>query len=93
MIYMEPQSLGWRPLFKSWLHTLPLTFFEEHKRILTNAFERFVDPCLALVHRQARVCVLSDVPENGLLSIWQLHLTKTNMQLSLPINQFFTHLS
>ena len=58
MIYMEPQSLGWRPLFKSWLHTLPLTFYEEHKRILTNMFERFVDPCLALVRKGAKVTFL-----------------------------------
>jgi len=55
MIYMEPQSLGWRPLFKSWLHTLPLTFCEEHKRILSDMFERFVDPCLALVRKRAKV--------------------------------------
>jgi len=55
MIYMEPQRLGWRPLFKSWLHTLPLTFYEEHKRILSNMFERFVDPCLALVRKGAKV--------------------------------------
>jgi len=58
MIYMEPQSLGWRPLFKSWLHSLPLTFCEEHKRILSNMFERFVDPCLALVRKGAKVVYL-----------------------------------
>jgi dynein heavy chain len=23
MLYLEPESLGWQPLFHSWLHTLP----------------------------------------------------------------------
>jgi hypothetical protein len=57
MIYMEPMSLGWRPIFKSWLNTLPLTFQEDHKRILTDMFERFVDPCLALVRKRCKVSV------------------------------------
>jgi len=63
MIYMEPDSLGWRPLFKSWLHTLPLTFYAEHKRILSDMFERFVDPCLALVRKRAKVVHLLNVSE------------------------------
>lgn len=55
MIYMEPQSLGWRPLMKSWLRTLPSTFGEAQKRTLVSMFERFVDPCLGLVRKRLKV--------------------------------------
>jgi dynein heavy chain len=26
MIYMEPEKIGWTPLFESWIFTLPKTF-------------------------------------------------------------------
>lgn len=54
MIYMEPQSLGWRPVFKSWLNTLPKTFNDLHKTVLTDMFERFVDACLQMVRRKLK---------------------------------------
>ena len=28
MIYMEPSSMGWKPLFNSWMLNLPKTFKE-----------------------------------------------------------------
>ena len=52
MIYMEPSSLGWRPLVKSWLHALPPAFGEAHRLQLLMMFERFVDPCLRLLRRR-----------------------------------------
>jgi dynein heavy chain len=54
MIYMEPQTLGWRPLVKSWLAGLAPTFSEAHKKIINDLFERFVDPCLALVRKRTK---------------------------------------
>ena len=61
MIYMEPQTLGWRPLVKSWIATLPNTLTEMHKSIFTDLFERFVDPCLVLVRKlvKVRLCLFS----------------------------------
>ena len=51
MIYMEPSSLGWRPLVKSWMNTLPQTLNDQYKKILNDMFERFVDPCLQMLRK------------------------------------------
>ena len=51
MIYMEPASLGWRPVFTSWLATLPSTLTDAHKKLIVELFERFVDPCLAYIRK------------------------------------------
>lgn len=52
MIYMEPSSLGWRPLVQSWLNALPPAFGEAHRMQLMSMFERFVDPCLMLLRKR-----------------------------------------
>ncbi|KAF5402027.1 Dynein axonemal heavy chain 7 [Paragonimus heterotremus] len=51
MIYMEPASLGWRPLFRSWLNKLPPAVKSEHKGVLEDMFERFVDAGIAMVRK------------------------------------------
>ena len=51
MIYMEPSSLGWRPLVKSWMSTLHQTLDEKYKKTLNDMFERFVDPCLQMIRK------------------------------------------
>lgn len=52
MIYMEPSSLGWRPLVKSWMNTWPETLQDEKfKKIVNDMFERFVDPCLQMIRK------------------------------------------
>ncbi|XP_059164025.1 dynein axonemal heavy chain 7-like isoform X1 [Physella acuta] len=66
MIYMEPQTLGWRPLVKSWMNKLPSTLSEVHKGILNDMFERFVDAGLQLVHR-AGVKELSPTTDSNLV--------------------------
>ena len=55
MIYMEPESLGWRPIFKSWLTDMPPTVSDKLKTVITNMFERFVDPLLSLVRKKIKV--------------------------------------
>ena len=55
MIYMEPETLGWRPLVKSWLNKLPGTLTEMHRSIINDLFERFTDPCLVLVRKRLKV--------------------------------------
>ncbi|CAF5115576.1 unnamed protein product, partial [Rotaria magnacalcarata] len=51
MIYMEPASLGWRPIFTSWVNLLPPTLTEQHKKLIVELFERFVDPCIAYLRK------------------------------------------
>ncbi|KAK7506434.1 hypothetical protein BaRGS_00002546, partial [Batillaria attramentaria] len=51
MIYMEPATLGWRPLVKSWINTLPSTLNDMHKSIIMDLFERFIDPHLTLLRK------------------------------------------
>ncbi|CAG5135172.1 unnamed protein product, partial [Candidula unifasciata] len=57
MIYMEPSTLGWRPLVKSWLHSKPPFFLESMRTIVNNLFERFVDAGLCLLHKAGVKCI------------------------------------
>lgn len=41
MIYMEPASMGWEPLLKSWQNTLPDAIKNEHSETLHALFMRF----------------------------------------------------
>ena len=59
MIYMEPFSLGWRPIVKSWFNEQPASMTDIHKKVLNDMFERFVDPALALVRKKLKVGVCS----------------------------------
>ncbi|OPL07231.1 dynein axonemal heavy chain, partial [Mytilus galloprovincialis] len=51
MIYMEPQTLGWRPIVKSWLNDFPKSLSEMHRSTVNDMFERFVDAGLQLVRK------------------------------------------
>lgn len=66
MIYMEPLSLGWRPLFSSWLNTLPPTMNDTYKGIITDLFERFLDSCLWLI-RKGKVRELSATSDSNIV--------------------------
>ena len=54
MVYLEPSSLGWRPLMMSWLKTFHnlLVEFRDHVRDL---FEWLVDPCLDFIRHFCKV--------------------------------------
>ena len=43
--------LGWQPLVTSWLHTLPATFTEAHKELISSLYHRMVPPCLDFVRK------------------------------------------
>ena len=49
MIYMEPGSLGWRPLFNSWLSTMPQKVQDTCGKLLTGLFDWVVDKSLRFV--------------------------------------------
>ena len=65
MIYLEPVTLGWRPLFRSWLNLRPPGFNDQYKRLLGDMFERFVDPCVGLLRK--RLSELSPTSDTNLV--------------------------
>ena len=46
MIYMEPSSMGWRPLYDSWKNTLPKTFKFHEIEEVDLLFNWAIDPVL-----------------------------------------------
>nr|XP_022323965.1 dynein heavy chain 7, axonemal-like isoform X6 [Crassostrea virginica] len=66
MIYMEPSSLGWRPVVKSWMHEMPPAVTEMHRSTINDMFERFCDPCIQLV-RKGGVKELSPTSDTALV--------------------------
>jgi len=58
MIYLEPSTLGWRPMLKSWANTLPQPLqTEEHLNVVFAMFEWLVDPCFTFVKKSCKVCI------------------------------------
>lgn len=53
--------MGWRPVFTSWLNTLPQTLNDFHKELITDLFNRFVDSCVRTVRKaiEVRLVVIS----------------------------------
>lgn len=49
MIYMEPSSMGWMPLYKSWTSCLPETFREEDRNEIDMLVNWVIDPALKYV--------------------------------------------
>ena len=60
MIYLEPASLGWRPLLKSWINTLPDFIQNDHEKTITALFDWMVAPLLYFVKKQCKVRVLTE---------------------------------
>ncbi|GFO33725.1 dynein heavy chain 12, axonemal-like, partial [Plakobranchus ocellatus] len=54
MVYLEPTTLGWRPLVKSWLAEFPKVVGEEALEMLEALFEWLVDPCLEFIRKNCR---------------------------------------
>merc|ERR1719162_390910 len=54
MVYMEPTELGWQPLMRSWLMTLPPRVGEVERAWLVEHFEWLLDPCLWYVRRECK---------------------------------------
>ncbi|CAI8001099.1 Dynein heavy chain 7, axonemal, partial [Geodia barretti] len=56
MIYLEPSSFGWRPIFTSWVAQLPPSL-ADHSPLITALVDWLVDPCLDLVQRHLKELV------------------------------------
>ncbi|GAB1601341.1 dynein heavy chain 12, axonemal-like isoform X2 [Argonauta hians] len=58
MIYMEPTSLGWQPLVKSWISKMegPVGQCGE---FIHNLFDWLIDPCIIFIHKNCKEYVLT----------------------------------
>lgn len=57
MIYLEPSTLGWKPLAKSWMQDLPAPISEnpELMELLEGLFDWLVDPSVDFIRKNTKV--------------------------------------
>ena len=55
MIYLEPASLGWEPVLKSWINTLPDALKNEHEKLITALFQWALPVSINFVRKQCKV--------------------------------------
>jgi dynein heavy chain, axonemal len=61
MVYMEPEKIGWKPLYESWKLTLPAYFKPEDIEELDTLFYWAIDPILKeLRHKLGEVSPTQD---------------------------------
>eukprot|EP00002_Diphylleia_rotans_P015940 TRINITY_DN308_c0_g1_i6.p1 TRINITY_DN308_c0_g1~~TRINITY_DN308_c0_g1_i6.p1 ORF type:complete len:4231 (+),score=876.63 TRINITY_DN308_c0_g1_i6:183-12875(+) len=53
MVYMEPSSIGWKPLFVSWTSTLPASL-KNYLELLESFFDWIVNPTLEFVKKSCK---------------------------------------
>ena len=82
MIYMEPRSIGWRAMFKSWLDEQSELVKSESK-LVENLFEWFVDPCLTFIRKQCKeVLATTDMQmARSLMYMFEMHLDEEAVAL------------
>ena len=54
-MYLEPTTLGWRPIVKSWIDAFGEVMQRESSEVLNDMFEWLVDPCLDFVRKNTKV--------------------------------------
>ncbi|XP_046853911.1 dynein axonemal heavy chain 7-like isoform X3 [Xenia sp. Carnegie-2017] len=54
MIYLEPSALGWNPILKSWLNTMPESYGKDFRILVDALFQWIVPPCLTFVRKQCK---------------------------------------
>ncbi|XP_037882003.1 dynein heavy chain 7, axonemal-like [Glossina fuscipes] len=66
MIYLEPSSLGWEPLFLSWRNKLPSSFHAVAKQLVTYLMHRFC-PLLLFVIRKSSLVEIAPTSDSNLV--------------------------
>ncbi|ESP01004.1 hypothetical protein LOTGIDRAFT_225521 [Lottia gigantea] len=59
MVYLEPTTLGWRPMVRSWLNTFPKVVSPDDVEMVDDVFEWLVDPCLDFVRKNCKEYIAS----------------------------------
>ncbi|KAL3853467.1 hypothetical protein ACJMK2_017003 [Sinanodonta woodiana] len=81
MIYLEPLTLGWRPMLKSWLNCLHPTLHREAGEIIEALFEWLVEPCAEFIRKNCKEYIPSKI-SNVVRSLMYM----MDMLLSEPLN-------
>lgn len=59
MIYLEPNSLGWQPMFQSWLNSLPPILSADNRAFIEALFAWIVPPSLRVVRKRCKEIIPS----------------------------------
>jgi len=70
MIYLEPVSLGWKPLMMSWINTLPAVLRDSHTEFIVEFLEWVVDPLLEFVRKNCKVRVYTGHLSTIMSGLW-----------------------
>jgi len=54
MVYFEPHQMGWRPMYDSWLNTLPELVQPKDKQLLTSLFNWMLPPAVKFVRAELK---------------------------------------
>ena len=55
MIYLEPTTLGWRPILKSWINELPAVLTKDNEELIVEMFDWLTDPTLDYIRKNCKV--------------------------------------
>jgi hypothetical protein len=55
MIYLEPSTIGWRPMAKSWISSLPEVLTKENSEFIDAMMEWVIEPTLEFIRKQCKV--------------------------------------
>lgn len=64
MVYLEPTTLGWRPIVKSWIESFSEVMQRESGEVINDMFEWLIDPCLDFVRKNTKVGHSDTYPKN-----------------------------
>lgn len=64
MVYVQPSLLGWRPVFVSWMNTLPEGVTEVHRKLIADLFDWLIPPALRIALKQVSNSSSGTRPEN-----------------------------
>eukprot|EP00105_Crassostrea_gigas_P043640 XP_019927788.1 PREDICTED: dynein heavy chain 12, axonemal isoform X3 [Crassostrea gigas] len=59
MVYLEPTTLGWRPIVKSWIESFSEVMQRESGEVINDMFEWLIDPCLDFVRKNTKEYISS----------------------------------
>ena len=56
MIYLEPHTLGWQPIMRSWINELPEVLTKDNTDVIESMFEWLIEPTALYIRKQLKVC-------------------------------------